>query len=490
MNRRLPRILRPRLTLKYIFFSLCAIYISYCYLLGMPLLSSNLPDYTGPYSVGTVDVESPVDARLIHDVRFKDGKPAFELETVLFSLYYPAASSIKPPKERHLWVPKPITLTSEGYAKFARINSAFITKIFTLGLWTLAGGTTIPAAVDAPLFDSPPSLQSTFVNEGKLEEGTNGFPVIVFSHGMASSRTQYSAFCGELASRGYVVAAIEHRDGSSPGSMIMDLDGSEKPRLHFGLEDLQHDPSFDILALKDAQISFRHAEILETVRVLQTINAGDGAEIFEFNPRKEGSDFGRWRGRLCMNSITLAGHSYGATGVLKSLKGAPHKGLPVGGAIILDPGKSSGPLNTDIDVPCLIIHSNSWSSRYSIFEGRPHFDVVKERAEGVNKRGHAAWFMTSLGTSHPSVTDAPLIEPMLLSWTTGSTIPVREGVEVYVKVAEEFLQYQRTGVKAGLLAQPVTHPVYKEHGSSKELDARMPELYQKYWQIHVTPSEP
>jgi len=85
------------------------------------------------------------------------------------------------------------------------------------------------------------------------------------------------------------------------------------------------------------------------------------------------------------------------------------------------------------------------------------------------------------------VTDAPLIEPMLLSWTTGSTIDVRDGVDVYVKVSEEFLQFQRTGQKTGLLAQHVTHPEYVEHGSSKELDEKMPEEYQKYWQIHVAP---
>lgn len=76
---------------------------------------------------------------------------------------------------------------------------------------------------------------------------------------------------------------------------------------------------------------------------------------------------------------------------------------------------------------------------------------------------------------------------MLLSWTTGSTIDVHDGVDVYVKVSEEFLQFQKTGKMNGLLAQHVTHPEYVEHGSSKELDAKMPELYQKHWQIHVAP---
>ena len=58
-------------------------------------------------------------------------------------------------------------------------------------------------------------------------------------------------------------------------------------------------------------------------------------------------------------------------------------------------GKQSGPLNHDVQVPTLILHSNSWSKQRSIFFGRPHFDVVKEVVQGILKRGKDAWFMTS-----------------------------------------------------------------------------------------------
>ena len=39
-------------------------------------------------------------------------------------------------------------------------------------------------------------------------------PVVVFSHGLAACRTSYSYVCTDLASRGYIVAAVEHGDGS------------------------------------------------------------------------------------------------------------------------------------------------------------------------------------------------------------------------------------------------------------------------------------
>ena len=38
-------------------------------------------------------------------------------------------------------------------------------------------------------------------------------PVIMFSHGVAGMRTTYSAVCCDLASHGYLVAAVEHRCG-------------------------------------------------------------------------------------------------------------------------------------------------------------------------------------------------------------------------------------------------------------------------------------
>ena len=41
------------------------------------------------------------------------------------------------------------------------------------------------------------------------------FPVILFSHGLAGTRNTYSLFCSELASRGYVVLALEHACGTA-----------------------------------------------------------------------------------------------------------------------------------------------------------------------------------------------------------------------------------------------------------------------------------
>ncbi|KAK3686531.1 hypothetical protein LTR37_019739 [Vermiconidia calcicola] len=449
----------------------------------MPFFSSKLPAYSGEHDVGVVDIEAPVAKRNISDAVFKDtGKPAFELDTVLFSLYYPAVKESRTSKPHHYWVPN-IAQQAEGYARFAGINNVITNNVFSLALWTLVGSTTVPAKVDVPIHGMMRKYQD-YVDEIPMDNyGLPSFPVVVFSHGMASSRTSYTQYCGDLASRGFVVAAIEHRDGSGPGSQVMLKDGDSREVTHISASQL--DPQPKVADFKAMQLGMRQAEVEETVRVLRMINQGHGNDVYGSNPREEGADLAGWQGRLDMGRVVVSGHSYGATLALQALKGAPSEDLPFVGGIIFDPGKQSGPLNDDIDVPIVVVHSQSWSARHTIFHGRPHFDVVKDLVKRVMRKEkgrvpQSAWFLTSK--------DAPLIEPLLLSWTTGSTIDVRQGVLQYVKVSQEFMRYLKDGHRTGVLAEDVTHPTYNEDVRDEKTKQRMTKEISNYWQVHVAPS--
>lgn len=488
---------KPKLTVGYIVFTIVALYVLYCYIVGSPLFASKLPKYTGPNGVGTVDIEVPVqEPRKINSAVFKDGKPAFELDTVLFTLYYPAEKEVKSSKAPHKWFPRPISIIAEGYATAAHFNNFFGRKIFTFALWGLASSIIIPAKVDVPLLTD--SKQEEDDTDG---EELQQYPIVVLSHGDVSSRTDYTAYCGELASRGVVVAAIEHRDGSCPGSIVHLPDGKKKNVFLSRADQLRDSKESDDEISNDdwrfQKLEFRDAEIQETIAVLQDLNAGKGGELYEANYRKEGQALGDWKNRLDFSHVAIAGHSFGATGALQALQSANktanstidvEKGPnPAIGGIIFDPGKSSGRLNTDIDVPLLIVHSDSWSKAHTIFYGRPHFDTVRDIALEVLQRVGATWFMTSMKTSHPSITDAPLIEPLLLSWTTGATINVKDGLREYVRVSMEFLQYLKDGGRTGVLDVGVTHEQYGNDTRTEEQKRNMEKGITKFWEVHVAP---
>jgi platelet-activating factor acetylhydrolase len=107
-------------------------------------------------------------------------------------------------------------------------------------------GTTFPAQPNVPL-RSPETLAPEDLSTGTTTDTTaqasqqqqqppppppqrqrKKWPLMIFSHGVGCSRLMYSTFCGEMASRGYIVVAIEHRDGTSPVTTIIGEDGQTK----------------------------------------------------------------------------------------------------------------------------------------------------------------------------------------------------------------------------------------------------------------------
>ncbi|KAK7433319.1 hypothetical protein QQZ08_000258 [Neonectria magnoliae] len=475
---RLKNLLRPRLTWRYLACAAVGLYVAYCFLTWQPFFSSALPPYSGPHAVGAVDIEIALDkpVRISDTLLGVSRGPAFEVQTVLLTLYYPAAKGVRSSKARHPWIPRPISLTAEGYARIAHADNFIVRPLFTFALWLLVGSVGIPAKVDVPLLGAESG-----------DEDNDKFPVMIFSHGMASSRTDYTHYLGQLASRGYVVAAIEHRDGSCAGSLVKIKNKLDQRVLLLRESDLESDPAMTTAKMKEEQLAFRDAEIFRTIHILRDINEGRGFDsVFRHNTRSEGHALTAWVNRLDMDHLTISGHSYGATGALQALKTANTTANPAIGGIILDPGKSSGPLNHEVPVPILVVHSTSWSRKHSIFFGRPHFDAVRDLVRGVADRVGASWFLTSLGTAHPSVTDAPLLQSLLLRWVTGTTIPAREALDEYVKVSLDFFNYLERGEATGVLREETTHDKYGKWVND-ERKKSFPEDMGKHWEVHVSP---
>ncbi|SCZ91003.1 BZ3500_MvSof-1268-A1-R1_Chr1-3g02466 [Microbotryum saponariae] len=445
----------------------------------MGLISSPLPAYTGAYHVGTLDVEVPVpEPRSFGTALLRTtNEPALQLDTILCTLFYPVDPQNSEGKGRMPWVQRPIFTTAQGYAHSLQQK----TWLLRLAMVVFARNKYLPAEIDAPLLPGTPSAagaqhstpeRSSSSTSPKTanpnSSSSSAFPLLIFSHGLSGTRTTYSQYCGELASRGYVVAAIEHRDGSGPSSIINLEEGKQKVVGYYQTDDLifpPPNPTLSQLAYRREQLVMRLSEIEELIKILSRLNDGEGASLAQQNRRAPSTDpsYGKqlseWKGRLDFGKMSMVGHSFGATTTLEVLwagrkrfdfaRGAPLDPwlVPIEAAETLSrTGQAKAMTTTDstskglfeeeqlklsaneIDVPLLNISSEAftmWQDQY---------ELVRAIVENVQA---PSWLMTLVGTIHPSLSDFPLLFPRVAKFI-GARIDAKEGMSKFVEVSEEF----------------------------------------------------
>lgn len=276
----------------------------------------NFPDYTGPYKVGTIDVEIASADLLPRSNASNDVKDQIPT-TVSFRCFYPCQTPGQSPRPVH-WVPQPQKETLDAfYKKFLKTNAALTTMFRWMTHFLYY--TTIPALRSAPLLDAP--------------YASKRWPVLVFSHGLAGSRNSYSHICGSLASHGIVVLAPDHRDGSSPIQYIRATPGSKAETLDY--RPLPHTPSREVYEGRDEQLRKRLAELSLIHEALIRIDRGEELNNLDRNENvtKKNRDHGAttppgallamFRGALDVHQpghITWAGHSFGGATTIQFTK--------------------------------------------------------------------------------------------------------------------------------------------------------------------------
>src|SRR5205085_347111 len=162
----------------------------------------------------------------------------------------------------------------------------------------------------APFKVKTNSCQDALVAGGK-------HPVVVFTHGYTGTFTDYTFLFEDLASRGYVVASVDH---TYEATAVEFPDGRFlKSTMGSHLADTWHtdDQSLSLA------VSVRLADLKFVVNELEHLNASAG------NP---------FAGKLDMTKVALAGHSLGG---LTTWLGLGHD-LRFKAAILLDPYLTSG----------------------------------------------------------------------------------------------------------------------------------------------------
>lgn len=434
-----------------------------------------LPYYTGPYAVGYMEMELPVDDPRTFSRIKRQHKHALRLDTVLFSMYYP--STLDPeadPKtqSRVPWLPRPRIPTCKGYAKEFSIPFAPV----TVYIGSTSMFTKMPAFRNARLAVQCPA--GTSGSEEKGEQPT--FPVIIFSHGLGGSRTMYSTICGELASFGFVVVAMESRDGSGARTYVNVPPDKDSPELarSKSLSDMKdatkekkettRNYKVDYIFPKDnpqdtspinskgvdrelraSQIEMRLAEVQEAFKALQMMNAGKGQDISKMNLRKKGMRgasskgldgvvWDDWKGRLHLDNVTAMGHSFGGATTVQILR--LDKDFPwIGQGILLD---AWGPATPDvpdgseqhITKPLLSIGSEAF------MHWKENFNRIEEICKEAKERNPLCWMLTIRGSTHLSQTDFAVLYPKFMSLLLKTLVHPARAMYLNVVLTLEFLK--------------------------------------------------
>ncbi|KAJ8397657.1 hypothetical protein AAFF_G00436560 [Aldrovandia affinis] len=222
-----------------------------------------------------------------------------------FRLYYPCVESVD--SEMPCWIPSKEYFN--GLADFMKINRNLSEKIFNY----LYGSFKIPAALDAP-----------FKPNGK-------YPLIIFSHGLGAFRTLYSAICSEVASQGFIVAAVEHRDESASATFYFQEKSVKEEQkqqaasknslpTQGNLEEVWMyyralKPGESEFPLRNKQVKQRADECIRALDILTEINSG----IPVTNVLQSQFDWTTLENSMDMCRMAIMGHSFGGATVIESL---------------------------------------------------------------------------------------------------------------------------------------------------------------------------
>ncbi|KAH6650258.1 platelet-activating factor acetylhydrolase, isoform II-domain-containing protein [Chaetomium tenue] len=414
------------------------------------------------------------------------------------------------PKQPHLrrvpWLPRPRGATCKGYAKFFNVPHWPVTAYMA----STSMFTKLPAYRNAQLSERWPSTSTaagaaqqgqattsaggyesgeTLVEGESDNKGVYGeprFPVVIFSHGLGGSRTLYSSICGELASFGLVVVAVEHRDGSGARTFVnkagkkenlesQDVDKSAGPpenekkrrrtrkkkrnteiRPYYKIDYLvpkdnaqdtsPHNPNGVDKELRGAQIEMRLAEIEEAFYVMGLVNNGSGDKVRRDNLREvghigsssiglRGIDWQDWGGRLDLESVTMMGHSFGGATTVQALRSDKLAWITQG--ILLDPWGPATPECTEhksVHKPVLSIGSEAF------MHWAENFDCIEQVCNEARAADTLSWMTTIRGSTHLSQTDFAVLYPNWMSLLMKTIVDPKRAIYLTVHSALEFLR--------------------------------------------------
>lgn len=311
-------------------------------------ISTHTPVPQGPHVVGCTDIMVG---------RTKDG--------TLMRLYYPSKTTdlMNNPDKWTPWF-----LGDEYTRGLASFIAPSIPSLFGMLFNWQMRGVAIPALWEAAMAERK-------------------FPVMVFSHGLSANRSIYSSVCCELASHGFIVAAIEHRDCSACASFTLNDAGEKEFLLYKALP-----PDMKEYDLRNQQIKVRVEESIRALDVLHKLNAGQVK-----NELVSRFDLKQLCGRLDLSQPIMTGHSFGGVTTISTL--AKDKRFKQG--VSLDPWMF--PIKDDVGTLCSSVTQPLLCISTEAFQSHSNLQAM------AKLNTDTTIFVTIKGTVHQNQCDTPFL---------------------------------------------------------------------------------
>ena len=329
-----------------------------------------LPHYRGKYTVGFIDVE----AESSQDIG------------VFMRIFYPTTDDQRKKAYSSSWLPN-YWRYSRGYGAFLKLSS-FLSAILVYPVLSL---------ISLPCVEFAPVLK---------EEVPEKLPVAIFSHGLGGARTTYSNICGNLASRGMIVVAIEHGDGSA---CVTARSGNiHIPYEHPDIDNLKDGETKESYGVKfrSSQLAHRCTEVKDVIESLKHLSKGEMRERqhADFDVAKAETHkmtLQSFRGKLDFNNMALIGHSFGAATSINYLKDG---GDPFKCAVLLDPWMYAVDPTAKVTIPVLNLQSHR-------FHWKSNLDAIQKIAHLNDPIYQFAYIKE---TRHQDASDLTLVYPKLM----------------------------------------------------------------------------
>jgi predicted dienelactone hydrolase len=323
--------------------------VSFGLLLLVPMFV--LPKPTGSYAVGTRIIYLKDSSRVDDANQEHPGLP----RELVVQIWYPAK-----PSGNHL-------------AAYQRLSETNLLTSYRSVLWT-------NSRVDAPIVQ------------------TGGpFPVLLFNHGWGGRRTQDTFLTEELASHGYVVAAIDHTYNAGrvalPGDRIVDSTNGYDP----------------IDASKHTAVEIKNTWNKELRRWVDD-------EVFVLNAlQNENADSKSfWHGRLNTDRAGALGHSFGGAAAIQICS----VDRRIQSAVNMDGWTFGDIQHRAFNQPTMFLYEESNHSRRQDLRSATaesqtlyELDTIDEKEVDGSLKQYGGYKLYVSNTSHMDFTDHPLITP-------------------------------------------------------------------------------